>query len=853
MPSAVEWEDWCLETFFLNAAVDGRIDAIEIDDGKIIEYSGAHDLEGAHRQFLSVLPPLLDDYLKGEVSPSFRAVGKAAHRSLGESEARPNFVRILIFFLWLQITVSKDKDEGDIRKMATAALGRQSPQDLVGLHNMWIALARWLKKHRDILLELPDHGNETHVGITKRLAFPTKKDLDLLRRVRDDGYSRTDLRSISRRIAGDSYFDRTSPAFRRAFESWRTAANVDEEAARELPFMSAWTRVLAEKEFGTSIVLSCDEFGEIEVQKILADGRSRTLQSDRELRQACRKLSGEIAKAAGVGMLTLQRSGLASWIVSEGDRTGECLISEAALGRLTPLVRSKIQMRGEVRYLSWRLCNVGQRKEIGSNTPQNPSLRFVDKVRVGARGTYLGRWPMTPRVVFPGGRQPVLLIEGQSYESTSIGDRIASFPPGVWNGPVGAQAGSQATTVTLRGDAYPHADEDIRYFDRSRHLPEDGIFHDTQPKDPDLLTTGTSGSGIEPDPRLIALQEALYARSARTMTLQAAVDMASRVASTEGAPDVWALVRLFVDSGWFDLPYVSQVPARTLVQRRPSYRPRKKADLEGVSIEGPMPVLLEEAIRRRAGSFDLTFERNLGLTAWSLPKLWVGSSEKDALQEFLKSSDLEELRVATVLKKSNEWSDIGVGDDFERTGTWDSAEVRFGGNYAAEPWPRFVRMDRPARDTNARYVVEHDAGQRETFGSANLALLRYLDLREITAFEASGDNIRTMHQRHRLPSAWARWLATVHLRNCALEPSDGGWACVYPASPDSALILSKIYPALRVKSNPQASESGILPWMERTRVRLARDRRPIWHDGKLRAIHDLSGLRTCSREPRETR
>ncbi|WP_102959328.1 hypothetical protein [Mangrovicella endophytica] len=853
MPSAVEWEDWCLETFFLNAAVNGRIDAIEVDDGKIIEYSGAANLEGAHRQFLSVLPTMLDDYLKGEVSPSFRTVGKAASRSLAQSEARPNFVRVLIFFLWLQITVSKDEDEGDIRRMATAALGRQSPQVLVGLHNMWIALARWLKEYRDIVFELPDHGNETHVGITKRLAFPTKKDLDLLRRVRDDGYSRTDLRSISRRIAGDSYFDRTSPAFRRAFESWQTAGNVDEEAARELPFMSAWARVLAEKEIGTSIVLSSDEFGEIEAQKILADGRSRTLQSDLELQQECNKLRGEIAKAARVGMLTLQRSGSASWIISEGNRTGECLISKSALGRLTPLVRSKIQIRGEVRYLSWHLCNVGQPTEIGSNAPQSPSLRFVDKVRVGARGTYLGRWPMTPHIVYPGGRQPVLVIEGQSYESTSIGARIASFPQGVWNGPVSAQAGSQVTTVTLRGDAYPHADEDIRYFDRSLHLPEDGVFHDSQPEDPDLLTIGSSKPGIEPDPRLIALQEALYARSARTMTLQAAVDLASRVASTDGAPDVWSFVRLFVDSGWFDIPYVSQVPARTLVQRRPSYRSRKKAGFEGVSIEGPMPVLLEEAIHRKAETFGLSFERHLGCTAWSLPKLWVGSSDKDALQAFLKSSDLEEPRVATVLKKPNEWSDIGVSDDFERTGTWGSAEVRFGGSYAAEPWPKFVRMDRSARDTNARYVVEHDAGRRETFGSANLALLRYLDLRKITAFEASGDKIRTMHHRYRLPSAWARWLATVHLRNCALEPSDDGWACIYPASPNSALILSSIYPALRVKSASQSTESGILPWMERTRVRLARDRRPIWHDGKLRAIHDLSGLRTCSREPRETR
>lgn len=845
MPSALEWEDWCLETFFLNAAIDGRIDAIEIDDGKIIEFSGARDLDGARRQFLTALPALLDDYLKGEVSPSFRTVGKAASRSLGESEARPNFVRILIFFLWLQITVSKDEDEGDIRRMATAALGRHSPQVLVGLHNMWLALARWLRKHRDIVLQLPDHGNETHVGITKRLAFPTKKDLDLLRRVRDEGNSRADLRSIVRRIAGDNFFDRTSPAFRRAFEYWRSTANVDEDAARELPFMGAWTRVLAEKDIGTSIVLSCDEFGEIEAQKVLADGRARTLQSDGEFIKECRKLGGGIAKATKVGMLTLQRSGLASWTVSEGKRTDEYLISRAALRKLPALDQNKIKTRGEVRYLSWILCNIGAPKNAGSPTPQSRSLRFADKIRVGARGTYLGRWPMTPNVVYPGAQNPVLVIEGQSYESTPIGDGIASFPQGVWNGPVRAQVGSQTTSLTLRGNAYPHADEDIRFIDRSRHVPDDGILQDTQPEDPESMQIGSFKPGVEPDPRLIALQEALYARSARTMTLQAAVEMAARVAMTGDAPDVWALVRLFIDSGWFDVPYVSQVPARTLVQRRPSYRLRRKGDLEGVSIEGPMPVLLEEAILRKAEGIGLAFERILGRSAWSLPKIWVGSNDRDALNEFIRSSDLCELRVATIRKKADEWADIPVGEEFERTGTWNSAKVRFGGCYEDELWPRFVRMDRPTRDTNARYVIEHESGCRETFGSANLALLRYLDLQRTVAFEASGDAIRSTHPRYRLPSAWARWLGTVHLRNCALEVGDAGWACVYPASHSSALILSEIYPAVRAAIGLKTTESSLPQWMERTRVRLARDHRPIWHDGRLRAEHDLTGLRTC--------
>ena len=853
MPTAAEWEDWCLETFFLNAAVDGRIDAIEIDDSKIIEFSGAGNIAGAHREFRSVLPALLDAYLKAEISPSFRTVGKSSARSLQDSEPRPNFVRILLFFLWLQITESKDEDEGDIRRMASAALGRKAPQVLVGLHNMWRALARWLELHRDIVLDLPPHGGETHVGITKRLAFPTKRDLDLLRRVRDDGWSRTDLRSVTRRIAGDNSFDTTSPAFRRAFKSWQSTADLDEEAARELPFMSAWVRVLAEKDIGTTIVLTCDEYGEIEAQKRLADGSVQTLQSDREFLSECGKLGAKIAKNAINGLLELEKTGLASWTVAEGSGNEEYLVSHSAFRKFDLAAIEKIQTRGEVRYLPWNLCTIQFGTTKKTPISQVSSLRFVDKIRVGARGTYLGRWPMTPNIAFPGIERPTLEISGGYAGSVFRAEGMASFPEGIWNGVARARTGREYTDITLRSDAYPHAEGDIRFMERARHVAEDGVLHDSQPQDPNTIPVGKSEQGIEPDPRLIALQEALYARSARTMPMQLAVDMASRVASTPDAPDVWGLVRLFVDSGWFDLPSVSQVPARTLVQRRLGFRYRSKGALAGITIDGPTPLLLENSVRRKAESQGLVFERHLGKTAWSLPKLWIGSSDDKAISAFVASSDLMEPEVADVRKGSADWSVIQVGDEFERTGTWNSGEIRFGGTYDDETWPRFVRMDRPDRDTYARYVIEHQNGTRETFGSANLALLRYLELQSLSAFVGSQDEIRPVHPRYRLPAAWARWLSTVHIRNCALRQDAEGWTCVYPASPRSACTLAEIYPAIRANHYPQATESGMLPWMERTRIRFARDSRPIWHGGKLRATHDLDGLRTCLREPRETR
>ncbi|WP_416355901.1 hypothetical protein ACLNGM_17475 [Aureimonas phyllosphaerae] len=853
MPTSAEWEDWCLETFFLNAAVDGKIEAIEINDERIVDFSNSLDIAGAHREFLSVLPSTIDGYLKGEISPSFKTVGKASARSLGGSEARPNFVRILLFFLWLQITASKDEDEGDIRRMASKALQRQSPQVLVGLHHMWVALSKWLRDHRDIVLVLPDHGNENHVGITKRLAFPTKRDLDLLRRVRDDGYSRTDLRSVTRRIAGDNSFDRTSPAFRRAFAAWQSTAVIDEEAARELPFMGAWVRVLAEKDIGTTIVLSCDEFGSIEALKCLADGRVRTLQTDRDFVSECRKLGSKIAKSTINGLLPLRKTGLASWIVTDSGGGDDYLVSHAAFENFTPAAQSTIHARGEVRYLPWRLCTIefGTRKKVAA-PQQVTSLRFIDKVRVGARGTYLGRWPMTPRVAFPGSERPILEIAGQPLDADHLGDGTASFPEGIWNGVARARTGRQSTEITLRSDAYPHADQDIRFIDRARHVPEDGVLHDTQPHDPDDLPIGMFETGVEPDPRLIALQEALYARSARTIPLQAAVDMASRVATMPGTPDVWGLVRLFVDSGWFDVPSLSQVPARILVQRRPSFRWRSKNDLYGMTIEGPLPIRLEDSIRRKAEALGLVLERNLGRTAWSLPKLWIGSREKEAVHAFIDSSDLGELQIAEARNRSIEWAAIEVGAEFERTGTWDSVEIRFGGNYATERWPRLSRMDRADRDTHARFLIEHENGLRETFVSANLALLRYLDLQDSPAFVASGDEIRAVHPRFRLPSSWARWLSVVHLRNCALQENDEGWSCSYPATFRSASILAEIYPALHMIPSHSATESGMLPWMERTRIRFAKDRRPIWLDGKLRATYDLGGLRTCLREHRDT-
>ena len=136
-------EDALLERFFLEPGMLGPIRSVHITDDDIVEIFGAPDIESARTSFIASMPrkTLLAAYLSGEFSPPMR-------------NGRPDFVRILLFLSWMQVTKLRPRGVRDFREILEGHVHHHL-QHMQGLNGMWEALARYLKQDHEIELVLP--------------------------------------------------------------------------------------------------------------------------------------------------------------------------------------------------------------------------------------------------------------------------------------------------------------------------------------------------------------------------------------------------------------------------------------------------------------------------------------------------------------------------------------------------------------------------------------------------------------------------------------------------------------------------------------------------------------------------
>ena len=109
MPLSVE--ESCLDKFFLAPGSTGPILSLRITDDDMVEVLEASDLEEAARLFVSSLPPrgVLADLLAGATRPPF-------------VNGKPDFVRILVFLCWMQVSRLRQQAKRDFRDIVEAHL-----------------------------------------------------------------------------------------------------------------------------------------------------------------------------------------------------------------------------------------------------------------------------------------------------------------------------------------------------------------------------------------------------------------------------------------------------------------------------------------------------------------------------------------------------------------------------------------------------------------------------------------------------------------------------------------------------------------------------------------------------------
>ena len=182
-----EWNNRLLDFYF------GKQDGIRMDPVSIIEVSSAAlarvagaskaDQIAVRDSFVGLVRQML-------VGGSSRQSLMAHAKKSGKSERGPNwFVHLVVTCLAaaepLEDTDVVGEIEHDFRQSLVALLGyEEATNNLELLPRLWEALRDWLLEQgaesQFRKLELPDPGNETIIGYSKRLAFPKVRDLEIL-------------------------------------------------------------------------------------------------------------------------------------------------------------------------------------------------------------------------------------------------------------------------------------------------------------------------------------------------------------------------------------------------------------------------------------------------------------------------------------------------------------------------------------------------------------------------------------------------------------------------------------------------------------------------------------------------
>ncbi|MCW5722169.1 MAG: hypothetical protein KIS86_13600, partial [Devosia sp.] len=166
-------EEELLDRFFLGPGSQGPIRSVFVSDEDLLDIFSVNDIDSAKREFIRALPSTgsLTRILAGDWNPPRRSNGY------------PDYVRILLFLCWMQVTRLRPRGERNFRHILDGHLGRQYVQ-LGGLNALWEHLAAFLESRHGIELLLPTVLPHSQIGRTLRIAFPTWRDRALLRKLR---------------------------------------------------------------------------------------------------------------------------------------------------------------------------------------------------------------------------------------------------------------------------------------------------------------------------------------------------------------------------------------------------------------------------------------------------------------------------------------------------------------------------------------------------------------------------------------------------------------------------------------------------------------------------------------------
>ncbi len=778
-------DDVLLERYFLGPGSSRKIGSIYVADDDLLDIFGAQDLDSAIEIFKNKLPGgiLLKDYLSGN---------PPAHPG-----RKPDYLlRILLFLCWMQTTKAWQRSTGgdedrEFRKMLERHFGdRIRGASMLGLNPMWERLQGYLSKNYDIELNLPSIEPYVRIGRTLRIAFPTWRDHDALRKVRGilpESYLLDPLVVGNCLRTSRLYLAGRFPALDYNFAHFSQLHKQGGLDYMATPFWRVWYSIVAEKALLEVLEVHEGEYGDFTLFRVSPLGERVRIISPEE---GYKFIPKAVSSALKKGYALLENMGFGRLQVVATQGNGAALLVKK--NRLSDLpsysIRSMRNLNSE-----WLVVMTGAETKGKQQGDAVRGFGWHDGIRIG--GAFLGRTPLSPQLSVRKESNLTVKIAGKSLSMVRKNGSL-SLPPGTYQGTALAHDDNDHYTILL----VPHANEIPNAFrltfDQERHISEDEFYHGTAPS-LSMFISVWKGKRIAPTDALISIGEALYARSARSLPLGEAFELASRgLSDIEDPPLAWDVIRILIDAGWFDGVLLRHFPTRSLLLCPLT---AEAVDEFTARISGPTPIAVVQRIQACAQKSGTIVERMDGPTAWSLPRYIVRSTRPKDLADFLQRLGAPHPVPFRKADAVGEQGGKGV-HGYHVLGRFDEEKGVFWNEGKYEDG--LFRMERRAECNPHIYHSIVPGKPDRAFQSPVIAILFHSVRRGGDApFAFDGTTILAKSRRIFLPASWARWVSNVTLTNSGIMRTKTDWRYVYPATSDVMTLLGRVLPVRQVGAN----------------------------------------------------
>lgn len=722
--------------------------------------------------------------------------------------------------------------KGQYREKLAQWLGiRRSFMNLSGISTMWVELVAWLDKRvaagdRFRPLILPDAPRSwTHIGYTRYLSFPTRRDIALLRKlIEKKPRAAEDASTLV--LLLDQLVNSSSVSFgmHAAFRDFRTAlragsASVDHRFWR-LVMRARALSGHAEAPAAT-LRMEFDQDGGRHYRVTVAGSRDTWLPTSIGSAAGFEHLQASLnlGPAARRGVLFFRSCGHASWTALGEPPVGVGPFHVAVAGRHLRLASSAIasfEPTGTWHVTSEPVAtstvnDMLKRLGLLASKMAVRTIALADGVHVGR--AWLGHPRYLPVVDGAEGEIKIAKADGGASGLTCINGALTASAPIEGDFTIGDKAGRWSRRASFVNVAEVHAQLDGAAYRLSAQAEWDvGVGRPVQ-----------NGAG-EPawDEAAYAYQDMLEGVYACARSGIAEGDLIGLIARAAGGR-TWDMLRTLQESTFLDARLRERWRGRTFTLGRPMLTEIGIDGHSGVLVSGALPTRLEADFRETVGLQGGRAFRRLSPNSLAPALLGAAGVPAAKLAEALgwaigKPPALPNGSASTRLLETSV-----LGESYVVASEWDWSVGRFRVGSVASGPVSLVRLVHPGGRDHDIYRVA--SAQCRSFTSRHAAILDAHQQAGCPLFRLDGNRLIRIRSEGALPIEIAKALRLRTLSNRGA--SDDGWE--YMVAPQDVRWLGGLLPGIIEGAAPMVAD----PALSYRRGRGAR--RPIWTAGGIAA------------------